>query len=497
MMKWTRSIVSIFFRLDKIMRLTLISFLTATGLAGCASAPPEVPAELPVTPAAFKQDDGCWIAATPAEPQPRGTWWKAFPDPVLHDLVERAGHNNTSIQLAAARLAQAKAMVHMTNANQSVQADLAAGASRQGGPLINAAGADGTLLNAAVNLSYEVDLFGRLAKETGAASLNAQAREALLQSTRLLVQADVAQTYFALRGLDAERAMIRATAYVYRDMLRLTERRLKAGYAADLEVARLRAEAAATDAEALATDRRRAELEHALALMLGEVASSFRIDETDWTMPLPRIPAGIPSTLLTRRPDISAAQRFMLAAQARLGAARLAWFPNLMLTASGGYASPELGNLFTLPMRAWGVASLLALPLFDGGRREAAEQSAAADLQAALASYREQILIAFKDVEDQLSSLRLLADQAEVQNHAVTSTQHARALVMSQYRNGLVSQLDSLVAHRDEFRIRRQALQVRSAQYQVTVALVRALGGGWEPAETGHEAAPGRTASGS
>jgi multidrug efflux system outer membrane protein len=194
---------------------------------------------------------------------------------------------------------------------------------------------------------------------------------------------------------------------------------------------------------------------------------------------LPVIPAGVPSTVLARRPDISAAQRSMQAAQTRVGVAEAAWFPNLSLTAFGGYASPELGDLFKWSSRAWGIGALMSLPLFDGGRRKAGVQNAEAELDAALAGYREQVLVAFKDVEDQLSALRLLAEQAEAQTRAVSSATRATTLSDARYRNGYVSQLDLLDARRSELRNRRQALQVRSAQYQATVGLVRALGGDW------------------
>lgn len=461
------------------MRFILIFLLVVAVCCGCASAPSNVALRLPAAPAAFKEADHRWTVAVPAEAQPRGTWWKAFADPVLNELIERAGNNNTSIQLAAARLEQARALLRSADANRSAQANLNAGVSRQGGPLINAAGSGGTLINMPVSLSYEVDLFGRLARVTDAASRDAQARESLMQSTRLLVQADVAQTYFLLRAFDRERAIVRGAVTSHQEVLRLTERRFRAGLVADLDVERVRAEVAATESELLTLERRRAELEHALAVLVGEVASSFSIDETDWTALLPVIPPAIPSTVLARRPDVSAAQRSMLAAQARLGATQAAWFPKVALTAAGGYASPELADLFKMSMQAWVVGGVLALPLFDGGRREAAVKGATAELEASIATYREQILVAFRDVEDQLSSLRLLAVQTEIQSRAVASATRATMLSDSRYRSGLASQLDFLDARRNELRNQRQALQVHSAQYQATVGLVRALGGSW------------------
>ena len=459
------------------MRFVVLGLL----LAGCASTPPPIDASrLPEVPASFKEGDGRWTVAPPAEAQPRGEWWRAFADPVLDELIERAGRGNTGIQVAAARLTQARAFARATDADRSLQAGVGASANRLRGIVGGSSGPARSLFAARADLSYEVDLFGRLSQASAAAGLDVQAREGLLQSARLLVQAEVAQTYLTLRALDVERALVRGTVGAYRGTLELTEQRLRAGDVAELDVARARTEVAATESDAFALDRRRAELEHALAVLVGEVPSSFAMEAAEWRTALPVIPAGVPGTVLTRRPDVSAAQNTLLAAQARVGVAKAAWFPRVALTASGGYVSPELSDLFESASRAGALGVLAALPLLDGGRREAGLQGASAELEAALASYREQILVAFQDVEDQLAALRLLAEQAAAQGRAVESASRSTALSDVRYRNGYVSQLDLLDAQRSELRNRREALQVRSAQYQATVGLVRALGGGWD-----------------
>jgi len=464
-------------------RFALAPLLAALVLAGCAVPPAITPTAAPPAPMAFKEAGSRWAVAAPAEAQPRGEWWKAFGDPVLDGLIARADASNTSIQLAGARLMQARALLRATDADRSVQIGVGAGASRQTLPLGTAGAAPGqayTTYNAGASVSYEPDLFGRLAKASKAASLDAQASEALLQSARLAVQSDVAQSYFVLRALDSERVLVRQTVEAYRDTLRLTERRYQAGDVAELDLARVQAEVASTESQALALDRSRAALEHALAVLLGEVPSSFSLAEADWAGAPPVIPAGVPSTVLTRRPDISAAQSTMLAAEKRVGVAQTAWFPDVSLTGSAGFASTDLGDLFKWSARAWGIGALLSLPVFDGGRREAGVQGANAQWDAAAANYREQVLVAFKDVEDQLSSLRLLSDQAKTQAQAVDSASRATVLSTTRYRNGYVSQLELLDARRSELANRRQALQVRSAQYQSTVGLIRALGGGWD-----------------
>ena len=267
----------------------------------------------------------------------------------------------------------------------------------------------------------------------------------------------------------------------YRDTLALTERRWRAGDVAELDVARASTEVAATESEALALDRRRAELEHALAVLLGEMPSNFPLPDADWNTALPVIPAGVPSTVLTRRPDVAGRAAIACSPRRRASASpRRRGSRTSSLTGFGGYASPDIADLFKWSSRAWGVGALLSLPLFDGGRREAGVESASAELDGAVARYREQVLVAFKDVEDQLAALRLLSEQAEAQARAVASASRTTALSDARYRTGYVSQLELLDAQRSELRNRRQALQVRSARYQARSALVRALGGGWE-----------------
>lgn len=467
-----------------IPKLILAPLLAALVLAGCATALPPLPSQ-PTMPSRFKEEQsGKWtVTASAAEAMSRGSWWQVFGDPVLDELVERAGSANTGIQEAAARLAQARALVRSADADRLPQLGLGAGAARQAGAGTAGGERPTTLVSVGANLSYELDLFGRLARASDAAALDAQGRASLLQSTRLLVQADTAQTYLALRALDAERALVRETVAAYRNTLRLTERRFQAGDVAELDVARVQTELASTEAEAIALDRRRAELEHALAVLVGAATADFTLaPAAEWTGAPPQVPPGIPATVLARRSDVAAAQSGVLAAQARLGLAKAAWFPNLSLTAAGGFASPEIGDVFKWSARAWSVGALLSLPLFDGGRREAGVQSAQAQLDGALAAYRGQVLNALRDVEDQLSSLRLLSEQAEAQERAVSAATRATVLSDSRYRNGLVSQLELLDARRSELRNRRQALQVRASQYQATVGLVRALGGGWDAA---------------
>lgn len=464
-------------------RAALAPLLAALVLAGCATAPTELPAFTP--PAQFKEQavaapEGAWTRVQPAEAQPRGEWWRAFNDPVLDKLIASADARNTSIAAAAARLGEARALARNAEADRAPQVNAVAGGVRSAGLDRNLTPRPSSLFTAGLEVSYEADLFGKLSRASDAARLDADSREGLLQSTRLLVEAEVAQTYLALRALDAERALVRDTVEAYRDTLKLTQSRERAGDVAELDVARVETEVASTESDALTLDRRRAELEHALAVLAGDVATEFAVNSDDWSTALPSIPAGVPATVLARRPDISAAQKAVLAAQARVGVAQAAWFPDIALTAGGGYATSDFSDLVKWSARSWGIGALLSLPIFDGGRREAGVQNASAQLDGALATYRSQVLVAFKEVEDQLSSLRILDQQSGVQAKAVESATRATTLSNSRYRNGLVSQLDLLDARRQELQNRRQALQVKSAQYQSTVGLIRAIGGSWE-----------------
>lgn len=450
-------------------------FIATALIAGCADTPPA--AHPPDAPVAFR---GAGLAlAEPAEAQPRGAWWQVFQDATLNDLVERAQAKNTDIAAAAARLQQSRALLQQAEAGSWPQLGASAGLNRQGGPLINAVGASGTLVTATLGASYEPDLFGRLARAQSAAALDVRAREALLQSTRLAMQADLAQTYLALRAAEAEAALAARNEAAWQDTLALTDGRRHSGALAADASAPVQAALAEAQARTQSLRLRREQLAHALAVLVGEPASSFELPAADWRAAAPQIPAGIPAAVLARRPDVAAAQAALLAAQARLGLAQRAWFPSFALTASGGQASPDLGTLLQSSMRFWGVGALLALPLLDGGRREAGVRQAEADADLALADSRARVLAAFREVEDQLAALQSLAVEQQGHETALRAATQAQALMQSRWRAGLVSRFEVLAAERTELLGRQRVLQTQAARVQATVGLVRALGGGW------------------
>jgi multidrug efflux system outer membrane protein len=463
-------------RISSPARRALAPLLLALVLAGCATAPAGVQPQLPAAPASYKHAVGTSEAARPSD-----TWWSAFGDTTLNGLVTRATAGNTDIALAAARLTQARAQLGQARSQQSVQLGLDAGVER------GRAGNGGSTQSSAalgVGARFELDLFGRLSGASQAAALDAQGREALLAAARWAVQAEVAQTYLALRAAEREQQLVADTAAAYRDTLALTERRFAAGDIAELDVARVRSELAATEAEAQAVSRQRSLLEHALATLLGVTPAEFTLEpSSNAANTLPTVPAGLPSALLRRRADLVAAELNLKAAEQRLGLAQKAWFPDLTLTAGGGVASNDLSELLTRGARAWGVGALLALPIFDGGRREAGVQRAQGVLEEAQAQHRAGVLNALREVDDQLLSLRTLRLQGEAQARAVDAASRATALSSTRWRNGLVSQLELLDAQRTELRNRRAALQVQTAQQLAVVGLARALGGGWQRSE--------------
>jgi multidrug efflux system outer membrane protein len=474
--------------------LLLATLLT---LAGCSLAPVyERPAV--ATPAAFKEADPAleaaatarWKAATPAEDQHRGEWWTLFGDDTLNALEAEALAANQDLKAAAARLAQARALEGSARSERLPQVDVSFGPTRQRpSPASQEAEVDGsvsprTLWRAQAGIAYEVDLFGRVAATVDAASADTQQREALLRSVQLALQADVAQAYFLLRELDAEEALFRATVDLRREALVLLQRRFEAGDIGELDVARARTELAAAQSDAHGIARRRAAAEHALAILLGKPPAEFSFP----AQPLGRIavsvPAGLPSALLERRPDIAAAERAMAAANARIGSARAAFFPRLTLTGALGYESAELGDLFQWSSRTFLlgplVGGMLSLPIFDGGRRQAELDRTRAVYEEDVARYRQTVLGAFREVEDGLANLRILAEQTRAQDEAVAAAEHAARLSQLQYREGAASYFEVIDADRSVLQQRRTTVQLDGERARTTVALIRALGGGWD-----------------
>jgi outer membrane protein, multidrug efflux system len=473
---WPLQIVSFVTRVDQ-MRWAIACkrwFILATMLPASLSQAATVPS-LPPTPPVFYEASS---STTPTTPPISEKWWTIFADPALDQLVDRAEKGNSDIQLAAARLSQARAQSRGAAAAQLPQFDISGNASKQTGALINAAGGGGTLYSLGGNLSYELDVLGRLSKGKKAARLDTAAAGELVRAARLLIQADTVQAYFEIRTLDEERAALANAAVNERAALDILEARARNGLVSELDVVQARGALATINADLIALDRRRAEVEHGLAFLMGEVPSKLDIIGAAIAPP-PQIPPDIPSAMLARRADIAAAERRLGAATLRIGIAKASWLPQLSLTGSRGYASPSLGSLLQSATQNFGIGFLLSLPFLDGGRRAAAIKSAKADVQLAAVEYRAQILTAFRDVENQLSAVRLLGDQSAVIATASAANLRAKDITEARHRNGMISRLDVLEANRTQLQSARDAVQNKFARYVATIGLVRALGGGW------------------
>ncbi|MFJ3366880.1 efflux transporter outer membrane subunit [Pseudomonas sp. NPDC086251] len=481
-------------------RMLLSSVWLATMLmtAGCSLAPtyekPDVSA-----PRAYKEDNaqsplppaeaGNWKTAEPSEEFARGEWWRVFNDTHLNHLESQAQDANQSLVAAAARLKEARAL------NQSARSALLPTVDAGFGPTRervspasqfqsdSGKGASQTMWRAQAGISYEVDMFGRVANTVDAADAETQRSEALFHSVLLALQADVAQNYFALRELDSEIEVYNHAIELREQALKLVQQQYSLGDISELDVARAEAELATARSDAMTVQRLRAASEHSLAVLLGKTPSEFSMAANPLQPVNLRIPAGLPSSLLERRPDIAAAERSMAAANARIGVAKAAFFPSLTLTGSGGFESGSLSNLFKWSSRTFLLGPLagtaLNLPIFDGGLRKGNLANARAVYEEDVANYRQQVLVAFREVEDNLSDLRLLEEQTQTQSQAVDASTRAAKVARAQYTEGDVIYLSVIDAERTALQSRRAAVQLQGAQAAATVNLIRALGGGW------------------
>ncbi|WP_156680627.1 efflux transporter outer membrane subunit [Sphingomonas profundi] len=454
--------------------------ITLAALAACSLAPDYAPPAVPAA-AAFKEAQG-WAAATPLDTAPRGAWWEGFGDPVLTGLETRAEAASPTIAAAIARYDQALAIADRADAERlptvSAGADLSRERASSRRPL--ARGNGGTYTNRTLGGSFgwEVDLWGRLRDNARAGRADAAASAADLASARLSLHAAVADTYFRLRGLDAEAELLRQTTAAYARAFELTDIRHSGGIASGLDTSRAQSQLSDARAQLATVALDRATAEHQLAALVGEAPAGFAIVPVTGQLEPPRVPAGTPSQLLQRRPDIAAAERRMFAANARIGGAKAAWFPLVTLGASGGYQSAG-GGLLASAASYWALGPLsLAAPLFDGGRRNADIRRARADFAEAAADYRGTVLTAFREVEDGLAAARHLADAEREQQTAARAAAKTTDLALIRYRDGASDYLEVVVAQTAGLIAERSALALRTQRLQATTAIVRAIGGG-------------------
>ncbi|WP_152624062.1 efflux transporter outer membrane subunit [Cupriavidus sp. IDO] len=475
-------------------KLSVVS--AALVLAGCSLAPTYKVPETP-TAATFKEADAAaaegaqWKTATPAEGRQRGDWWKVFGDAELDCLIEAANAHNQDLAAAAARLKQARAFTGATEADMYPQLSVGLDPTRSQPSAASQGFPDGTrvspqtVFKARAFASYELDLFGRVASSVNAARAEEKSAEELYRSVQLALQADTAQAYFGLRTLDSDRELLNATIKLREDALSLLRKRYEAGETTDLDPARAEAELGTARADLASIERRRANQEHALAVLTGVAPSQFGLAAKPFDTPPVAVPTGLPSELLERRPDIAAAERQMAAANARIGIAKAAFFPRISLTALFGFESADLSNLFKWSSRTWMLGPLVgttvAQTVFDGGRNSSNLAGARAAHEESVARYQQTVLVAFREVEDGLADVRWLSQQASALDGALAGAKRAQRVSRSRYDAGAVDYLTVIDADRTVLQSQRDANAVAGLRASATVSLVRSLGGGWAP----------------
>lgn len=431
---------------------------------------------------------GRWKPAEPADQQAPSPWWEVFEDPVLLALEQQALQANPDVSIAMARLQQARALASRSEAARMPEINAGASYSRQRTPGAAAGREDGapgtsqSLWQAQASVAYELDVFGRVSSSIAAAQADSAQQQALAHQMLLLVQADVATTYFRLRQLEAELRLLRDTVQLREDAAGLLDRRLSAGAVAPFVADQARTEVLTARAEQLALEQQQALALHALVILLGQAPASFALAPLPLAPVSVQLPAGLPSALLERRPDIAAAERAMAAENARIGIAQAAFFPSFSLTGALGYASSDLGHLLQWSQRSFLLGPLLSLPIFDGGRREAELARGHALYDERVAQYRKTVLHAFGEVEDALAAMRTLDERIVHQHGAEQASSRAARSAQSRFDEGDVDYLVVVDAERTRLRSRQALIQTQGERARATVALVRALGGGWQSA---------------
>lgn len=453
-------------------------------LAGCAVGP-DYRQPVVETPVAYKETQG-WKMAEPQDRAPLGRWWEIYGDPQLNALVQQVELSNQNIRAAEAKYRQALALLGVARAGYFPT--LSAGLAVNRGQSVSASG---TILPAApigntdrisLSASWEADVWGRIGRTVESNQASAEASAADLQAALLSAQSTLAQTYLQLRINDVERQLLEQTVAAYERSLQITRNRHEAGVAGRIDVAQAETQLKSTQAQAIDLGVQRSQLEHAIALLVGKAPADFKLEPNNSLPSIPDIPVGVPSELLERRPDIAAAERRAAAANAQIGIAQAALFPSLMLSASTGYQSSSFANLISLPNRFWSLGPALAATLFDGGARLAQKEQAIAVFDNNVAAYRQTVLTGFQEVEDNLSALRILGEEAKVQQEAAKSAAESVTLANNQYVAGTVSYLNVVSAQATSLGADKSGLDITGRRLIASVSLLKALGGDWRSA---------------
>jgi len=450
-------------------------------LAACAVGPDYVRPAVQL-PSGYKEDPN-WKPAQPSDDKMPATWWQIFDDGQLDALAQQVATANQDVRVAEANYRQADALARQAFDTLFPVLNLNANSIRNkgsSGATASRSVRPATFNSVTLSTSWELDLWGGLRRSLEQAQASAQASASDLAATTLSLQGQLVSDYLALRVADEQRRLLDDAVEAYVKSLQLTESRYRAGVAARSDVTQAQAQLEATRAQSIDVRISRAQLEHAIAVLVGKAPADVSLESRPYQLQFPEVPALLPSTLLERRPDVAAAERRTAAANAQIGVATAAFFPTVTLAASGGFSAPSSASLFSVPARVWSLGPSLAEKLFDSGARLAARDQAVAGWDAATATYRKTVLTALQNVEDSLASLRILAQEAVVEAAAVKAAQESLALTISQYKGGTVSYLNVITAQTTELTSRQNALTIDGRRAAATVQLIQALGGGWE-----------------
>ncbi|MHA6493156.1 efflux transporter outer membrane subunit [Pseudomonas borbori] len=473
------------YRLPTVLALSL-------ALSACTLGPDYQRPDLP-TPAQFKQIEG-WTLATPSDALERGAWWELYGDDELNALVARLNISNQNLAASEAQYRQARALVRGARAAFYPSLSAGAGVTRSGqGTGSQSSGSSSADFSsssgvsnsyeASLNAAWELDIWGKLRRSLESSDASFQASAADLAALKLSLQAELVQTYLQLRVLDDQQRLLDATVAAYARSLRLTENQYNAGIVPKSDVSQALTQLKSTQAQAIDLTWQRAQLEHAIAVLVGVPPSELSIASRELLPTLPQIPVALPSQLLERRPDVAAAERRVIAANAEIGVAEAAWYPDLSISASGGYRGSSFADWVNLPNRFWSLGPQLALTLFDGGARTAELERSEAFYDQTVAQYRQAVLDSFREVEDYLVQLRVLEQEAVVQQDALEAARESLRLIQNQYQAGTVDFNSVVNVQATALSNERTNLTLLGSRLTASVQLIAALGGGWQAAD--------------
>jgi len=487
------------------MRRVATALVATVFAAGCMVGPKYHRPPIAGTPAFKEAPPEGWKEAEPNEGLPRGHWWEIYNDPQLNDLVSKVELSNQNVIVAMAQYREAVDQVQIARAAlfPTVTATPSAVVTRGStlssrGQLISGSSSSGTSSGASTSsrgsgvnvnyampfdISYQADIWGNIRRSVTASKDTAQASAADLENAKLTFQAQLAQIYFQLHGLDADADLLRRNVAIFEQSLQLTEERFAAGVSSGADVAQAKTQLETTRAQLVDVGVGRAQFEHAIAVLIGETPAMVSIPDKIVNGPPPEIPLGVASTLMERRPDIAATERAIAAANEQIGIAKAAYFPILTLGGTGGFVSTNLARLFTVPSLFWSVGPQLAATLLDGGLRKGQVRFSQAAYDASVATYRQTVLTAFQQVEDQLSSLRILEQEQAVEAEARKAAQDAVDIAMAQYRAGTADYLAVIVLQAALLQAERLEIDIMTRRLTASVLLIEALGGGWDESQ--------------